>query len=103
MPNIDFSLITTAEQTQAQLDAARALALKAECRDLIFEVIDATAQTNIAAAASAGLLTQEQMDVYRSGVGWINDMRAACKVAIEGGEAKWPDAPSAVSQMAAAF
>lgn len=97
MSNIDLTRIITADDKAAQQTAMRLAARKADCRARIFAVVDQTAQMNLAAAAAAGALTEEQMTVYRSGLSWIHAMRAACA------EETWPDLPPGVAALAAQY
>jgi hypothetical protein len=97
MSNIDLTRIITAEEKAARQEAARRAARKSECRARIFAVVDQTAQMNLAAAAAAGALTEEQMTIYRSGLSWIHAMRAACA------EETWPDLPPGVAALAARY
>ena len=98
MSNIDFSRIIDAG---AKAEAARAAALvarKADCRMRIHAVADQIAQINLAAAAAAGALSADQMQVYRAGLAWVDAMRAACASG-----ADWPDLPAGVASLAAQF
>lgn len=95
--------------TEQQITDRRLEQAKAECRNRIFAVADEIAQVNLAAAAAGGLLTPEQMTVYRSGLVWIHQMRANC-AALAGdhgsdipSDASWPDIPAGVAKLAAAF
>jgi hypothetical protein len=94
---IDLSQLITAEDKAAQAAAVETAGRKAECRARIFDVVDQTAQMNLAAAAAAGALSVEQMTVYRSGLAWIHAMRAAQT------DGNWPDVPPGVAELAAAF
>ncbi|MFY0682625.1 MAG: hypothetical protein JXR13_18780 [Thalassovita sp.] len=97
MINIDFSQMITAEDKAAQQQADLMAARKAECRARIFAVVDQTAQMNLAAAAAAGALNDAEMDMYRIGLGWIDQTRAACQTG------DWPDVPEGVAELADAF
>ena len=98
MSEIDFSQVITAE-AKAEAATAEALAArKAECRMRIHDVADQIAQINLAAAAAAGALSADQMQVYRAGLAWVDAMRAACASG-----ADWPDLPAGVADLAARF
>lgn len=98
MSNVDLSQLITAEAKAAQAAAVQLAGRKGECRDRIFAVVDATAQMNLAAAAAAGGLDDDQMQTYRAGLGWIAAMRAACA----GGD-DWPSVPAGVVELANQF
>jgi hypothetical protein len=109
MSNIDLSQIVTADDKAATTTQARVGRVKAECSRRIYALADAHAQMNLASVAAAGLLTAEHMATYQSGLGWIAAMRLTC-VGLVGNvkadfmaEAAWPDIPSGVAELAAAF
>lgn len=97
MSNVDLTQLITAEAKQATWAEAALAARKADCRRRIFAVADETAQMNLAAAAAAGVLEEEQMTVYRAGLAWIHAMRAACA------DGHWPEPPAEVVALAARF
>jgi hypothetical protein len=97
MSNIDLSRMITADTKADQAAAERLATRKAECRARILAVVDMTAQLNLAAAAGAGALDAEQMSLYRAGVEWIRQMRAACVAG------PWPPVPPGVSELAAQY
>jgi RES domain-containing protein len=101
MSHIDFSQVITAETRTTEVAEARQAHRKQECRDRIHEVIDATAQINLAAAAAAGVLTPEQMSVYRLGLNWIHAMREAC--GDDRSDDNWPPLPAEVAKLARQF
>lgn len=106
--NIDLSKLITAEDRAAEELANRVEAAKAECRRRILSVADETAQMNMASAASAGLLTTEQMAVWQSALGWVAAMRGAWATLAEtdadlSDDANWPDLPAGVAALAAAL
>lgn len=96
-------------KTLEQITQERLVLAKAECRKRIFAVIDEIAQVNLAAAAAGGMLTVEQMDVYRSGLAWIHTMRATCitlstdHTADITSDSWWVDVPAGVAELAAEF
>jgi hypothetical protein len=88
--------------------AARRDAGRLECRRRIFEVVDEMAQINLAAAAGAGLLTEEQRAAYISGLGWITQMRGTWPDLVDTGadlsdDANWPAVPDGAAALVAAF
>ncbi|SPJ31351.1 hypothetical protein [Falsiruegeria mediterranea] len=101
MSQIDFSQVITAEARTTKVAEARHMQRKQACRDQIYAVIDATAQINLAAAAAAGVLSPEQMAVYRLGLNWIHAMREACGE--DHGDDDWPPLPAEVADLARRF
>ena len=109
MPTIDLTrLVTAADKTAAAL-AARRAAASAECTRRIDAVCDPYARENLAGAAIAGLLTEDEMTTYRAGVEWIGAMRAAWAVLVAdpaadlAADAGWPAVPAGVAELAARF
>lgn len=107
---MSFALnIQTADDLAADALEARGALVKAECSSRIFEVADSIAQMNMAAAAPAGRLSAGQMTTWQSALQWVDDMRAACLPLIAdagadyAADAAWPDVPSGVADLAAAF
>lgn len=93
---------------QAAADAEAQAAGKAECRRRILAVADETAQINLAAAAGAGALSDEQRTAFSAGVQWIGQMRAAWPALVASGadlsdDANWPAVPAGVAELAEAF
>ena len=81
---------------------------RAECRNRIVAVCDETAQLNLAAAVAAGMLTAEQVGIYRIGLGWVDQLRNSWEgIAVEGrdpqDDANWPAVPPGVTELASAF
>lgn len=91
--------------------------IKAECRRRIFAVVDLETQVNLlrvqmtVTRAETGTkkptaAARKKADAIEIGLGWIDDMRAACKAMIASGEtrfdvdAKWPAAPEGLQQLA---
>lgn len=97
MRNVDLSQMVTAETKQLARAHACQAARKADCRRRIFAVMDEAAQMNLAAAAAAGTLEEEQMAIYRAGLAWIHAMRAACA------DGNWPEPPAEVVALASRF
>jgi hypothetical protein len=101
----------TAEELAAEAAAEQAAAMaagKAECRRRILAVADETAQINLAAAAGASLMTDQQRAVFVAGVQWIGQMRAAWPALVASGsdlsdDANWPAVPAGAAELAAAF
>ena len=101
----------TAEELAAEAAAKQAADMaagKAECRRRILAVADETAQINLAAAAGANLLTDEQRTVFIAGLQWIGQMRAAWPTLVASGsdlsdDANWPAVPAGAAELAAAF
>ncbi|MDE4272673.1 hypothetical protein PXK58_02325 [Phaeobacter gallaeciensis] len=102
---------TVRDMTAEELAAANAEAMaagKAECRRRILAVADETAQINLAAAAGAGVMTDQQRAVFVAGVQWIGQMRAAWSGLVEAGadlsdDANWPAVPAGAAELAEAF
>lgn len=99
MSNIDLSQLITAEDKAGQEAADLLAARKAECRQLIYAVVDQTAQMNLANVAAAGLLSEDQQAVHRLGLAWIDAMRGAC----HDPDGAWPDVPPGVAELAELF
>lgn len=79
-----------------------------ECRRRIFAVVDEMAQINLAAAASAGLLSDVQRAAYISGLAWITQMRGTWPGLVDAGadlaeDANWPAVPDGAAALVAAF
>jgi competence protein ComGC len=96
-------------ERQAAINArAREARVKAENRRRIYAVASERAQSNINAAAAAGLLSPDQLVAYQRHVRWIAEMRAACQRLAENpdlnlaDEANWPACPQEVVALAAA-
>jgi hypothetical protein len=93
--------VPTLEERQAQA--------KAECRRRILDLVDETAQINLAAAAGAEVLTSEQLTTYKAGLAWIMSLRstwptlAADADADIYDDANWPEPTQAMRDLAAAF
>lgn len=103
MSNIDFSQIICAEAKAEKAAEGVYEAAKLECRNRILMVLDETAQLNLTAAAAAGVLSAEELNVYRAGLQWIAGMREAWLGVAENGARGWPEAPSGLKELAAAF
>ncbi len=80
-----------------------------ECRRRIYAIASQAAQTNMAAARAADLLTKDENSAFAAGLGWITMMRNACAALIEAkdetfaDDAQWPNCPPAVVALAAKF
>ncbi len=105
--NIDMTQVVTAADKATEAEAARLGEAKAECRRRILAVADEIAQINLASAAAAGLMTNAQMAVYSSGLGWVNAMRAASSTMPADtdyrNDAAWPPVPAGMAELAAEF
>ena len=83
--------------------------IKAECGRRIYAVASQAAQTNMAAARAAGVLTEEQNAAFLSGLQWIAAMRGAAGKLVAASDATykndshWPACPQAVIDLADAF
>ena len=100
--------IKTAEDKGAEALQAAKEAARSECRRRILDVVDETAQINLAAAVAAGLLSEEELSIYRAGLGWVAQMRAAWAAMAEAGQdpaedANWPAVPPGAAELAARF
>lgn len=105
---IDWSQLITAEAVEEARLEDRRNAAKSLCRKHIVAVADETAQMNLTAAASAGLLTEEQMAVWQAALGWVSAMRAAWGPLAETDAdlfdpASWPEVPAGVADLVAEF
>jgi hypothetical protein len=95
--------------TAEELLAMRQDQAKAECRRRILDLVDETAQINLAAAAGADTLTAEQLTVYRAGLAWIMSLRATWPTLAADADAdlyddaNWPQPTQAMRDLAAAF
>lgn len=109
MSNIDLTRLITADAKSAVATLQHGELARAECRRRIFAVADETAQINLAAAAAAGTLDDTQMAVYRSGLDWVAQMRAACRVLADdpqrsaSDDAEWPPLPDGLADLADLF
>jgi hypothetical protein len=102
--DVDFSQVVTAEQNAEAAEAKRVAAIKAECRAAILAVADETAQMNLAAAASAGLLSAGQMQIWIAALGWVAAMRSEyARAALAGDDPAWPDLPEGVADLVGHF
>lgn len=104
MSNIDFSQAITAEDKAAEAEAARVRRIHDECAALIFASIDLNTQMSLTAAATAGALTEADLQSYRDGLAWIEAMKATYREARDnGGDPAWPDCPSHVAELAGRY
>lgn len=108
MTNIDASRLITAADKTSQKTAVLREQAKAECQRRIYAVCDETAQMNLAAACAAGLLSDDQLAIYRIGLSWVAAMRLTWAEIAAGGEdpavdANWPYLPAGVSELTAAY
>ena len=102
--DVDFEQVVTAEQRATEANEARKTKLSAECRRGIVAVADETAQINLTAAASAGLLSAGQMQTWIAALGWVSAMRGEyARAAMEGDEPIWPDVPAGVVELVELF
>ena len=102
--DVDFSQVVTAEQEAEAAEAKRIAAIKAACRAAILAVADETAQMNLAAAASAGLLSAAQMATWVSALGWVSAMRGEyARARLVGDDPAWPDLPEGVADLVGHF
>lgn len=85
------------------------LVIKAECQRRIYAVVDRIAQVNLAAAAAGGVLTTQQMTLYRSGLAWIASMRSVCATLIAASDRTfaedrhWPEPSAEIITLANEF
>jgi hypothetical protein len=95
--------------TPEQILENRQASAKAECRRRILDLVDETAQINLAAAAGAEVLTAEQLTVYRTGLSWIMSLRATWPTLAADADAdiyddaNWPQPTQAMRDLAEAF
>lgn len=84
-------------------------AVKAECGRRIYAVASDNAQKNMLATIVAGGMSDADKTTFGAGVIWIADMQAACRDLIAAADpdfaddAKWPDIPAGVAELAARF
>lgn len=106
---MSFSLeITTADQKSEQELLSTMSKAKQECKRRIVAVANETTQLNLAAAAGAGVLTEEQRLAYISGVQWITTMRSIWpQLVLEekdiSEDSNWPEVPEAVYSLVKAY
>lgn len=79
-----------------------------ECQRRIYAVADLHAQMNMSAVAGAGLMTTDQMDAWKAGLLWIEQMRANWEPLAAGtdditDDANWPTCPVAAAALADGF
>lgn len=97
MSNIDTDQLVTAEAKLAKQDDKRRVLVAAETTDRIEAVANAYARENMAAAAAAGLLSEKDLETYRSAVRWIDQMRASFRTLVADptlaptDDAHWPE------------
>lgn len=109
MNNIDMSMLITAQMRAQSAELAELEQLKLVCRNRIFAVADQLAQTNLAAAAGAGKLDEEERAAYGAFLGWIEDMRAVCQMdtaparLAQNDTTLWPVLPEAAAALAGQF
>jgi hypothetical protein len=106
--NIDLSQLITAEDKAAGALVQAQYIAWAECRRRILAVVDETAQLNLSAAASAGLLTAEQLVAWKAILHWVGAMRAAWSAIAEDeldpkDDANWPAVPDVMPTVGGTF
>jgi hypothetical protein len=80
-----------------------------ECSRRIYAIADATAQMNMASAASAGIMSTDQLDAWKQALFWVGQMRgtwrglAADVSKIITDDANWPTCPVAAAALADGF
>lgn len=85
------------------------IAVKTECGRRIYAVASDNAQKNMLATIVAGGMSDADKTTFGAGVIWIADMQAACRDLIASSDpdftddAKWPDVPAGVAEIAARF
>jgi hypothetical protein len=95
--------------TLEQVLESRQVSAKAECRRRILDLVDETAQINLAAAAAADKLTAGQLATYDAGLDWIMSLRATWPTLAADtdadiyDDANWPQPTQAMRDLAAAF
>lgn len=105
-----FSLsIKTADDLASEAISEHAKVVKAECSRRIYEVLDAPTVSNIQGIALMGELSAKDMEIFRSGQYWINDMLVASRAMATDINAQWqsdkswPDIPNGLIDLAARF
>lgn len=84
-------------------------AVKDECRARIQKHLSKEAQSNLAANAIVGNLSQNQIIVYKEALDWLTDMRKKCKELIAAkdfnfnSDSHWPEPSASVKELAKAF
>lgn len=76
----------------------------AECSRRIFEKASANRQMNLASAASADLLDETMMGLWKMALGWVAQMRATWVPLAQGtddiyDDENWPDLPEGVQSL----
>lgn len=108
MSNIDFRQLITAEAKQAADLEARLSHARFECRRRILAICGETAQINLSAAASAGLLVEDDVLRYKAFLNWISEMRTAWSSIAQAGhnpsdDTHWPAVPAEAMHLIARF
>jgi hypothetical protein len=93
---IDMSRIITAEDKSTTERDERVSAARTACKQRITAHCSNTDQINLSAAAAAGLLENDDIDLYRRFLSWTAQMRAAWGPLAEGEQdlsqdRYWPD------------
>jgi hypothetical protein len=80
-----------------------------ECSRRIYAIADETAQMNMASMASAGLMSDDQMNAWKQALFWVEQMRGTwrglasdtSKVITD--DTHWPTCPNAAAALADGF
>jgi len=100
---------TVTDLPAEEVAVARMEAAAKECGKRIHAVADATAQMNMASAASANMLSEDQMTAWKQALAWVQQMRGTWQ-AIAADTTKditddvhWPECPVAAAALADGF
>ncbi|QBF31485.1 hypothetical protein [Thalassococcus sp. S3] len=109
MSNIDFDQMVTAQDKADKAAADHIAAVKAECSSRIYAVLNPPTVSNIQGAAISGELSAADMDTFRAGRLWVDQMLVACRTMVLDpssdyrSEASWPAVPEGVNELAARY
>lgn len=97
------------DKPDEEIIAERLQKASEECRKRIFAVVNDTAQKNMTAFAAAGLFTPEQMQVYKSGLMWVAQMRGTWRDLANDrrknieADSNWPSPPPDLIELSKQF
>jgi hypothetical protein len=106
--SIDWGQMDDAAVQTARAAEARRQAAAAQCARRILAVCNEHAQINLASAAAAGLLSEDDLATYRLGLAWVTAMRQHWRHLADlhldpADDSNWPGAPPAVAALARRF
>lgn len=100
---VDGQFVTpdpTPEEVEIRRETALT-ALKLECQQAIFAVVDQNTQSSLIAALVSGALSDAEKATFARGQQWIESVKAESrKAGAEGRDPVWPEAPEDVVALA---